>query len=261
MERKDQRRVLGDAEIVAADGDTELFDLGDLLGERPRIDHHAVADHRELALAHHAGGQQRELIGGAVDHQRVAGIVAALEAHHDIGALRQPIDDLALALVAPLGADDHDIGHVALPLDLRRKKAKRPRRSEGPCELIAPSPRRCERRYRPIFLASNSRSLRQSALRQMERCDMCVLRHRAKQLTARMGVCSRDRRSHEVAPCLRSIPHAQDHYPRICAPRQRSRSPQQSPRPSPITAGAPRIRVLKGARAISRPLPSYRAAS
>ena len=111
VERQDQRGILGDAQIVAADVDAELLDLGDLLGERPGIDHHAVADHRELALAHDAGGQQRQLVGGAVDHERVAGIVAALEAHHDIGALRQPIDDLALALVAPLGADDHDIGH------------------------------------------------------------------------------------------------------------------------------------------------------
>jgi len=42
----------------------------------------------------------------------MAGIMPALETHHDIGALRQPIDDLALAFVAPLGADDHDIGHV-----------------------------------------------------------------------------------------------------------------------------------------------------
>src|ERR1700704_5632159 len=41
----------------------------------------------------------------------MAGIVAALEAHDDIGLLRQPVDDLALPLVAPLGADDDNIGH------------------------------------------------------------------------------------------------------------------------------------------------------
>ena len=40
-----------------------------------------------------------------------ARIMAALEAHHDVGALRQPVDDLTLALVAPLGPDDRDIGH------------------------------------------------------------------------------------------------------------------------------------------------------
>ncbi len=64
-----------------------------------------------LPLAHHAGRQQRQLVGDAVDHQGVAGIVAALEADDDIGLLGQPVDDLALALVAPLGPDYHHIRH------------------------------------------------------------------------------------------------------------------------------------------------------
>src|SRR5262249_4355069 len=58
-----------------------------------------------------AGGQQAELEGAVADDQRVAGVVAALEADDDVGPLRQPVDDLALALVAPLGADHRDIGH------------------------------------------------------------------------------------------------------------------------------------------------------
>ena len=120
VERQDQRRVLGDAEIVAARSRRpELADLVDLLGERPRIDHHAVADHRELALAHDARRQQRQLVGDAVDHERMAGIVAALEAHDDIGALGEPIDDLALAFVAPLGADDHDIRQSPVSSEIR----------------------------------------------------------------------------------------------------------------------------------------------
>jgi hypothetical protein len=45
----------------------------------------------------------------AADDQRVAGIVAALEAHHALGMIGQPVDDLAFALVAPLGADDDDV--------------------------------------------------------------------------------------------------------------------------------------------------------
>ena len=49
----------------------------------------------------------------AVDHQRVAGVVAALEAHHALWHLGQPVDQLALAFVAPLGADhDHIFCHV-----------------------------------------------------------------------------------------------------------------------------------------------------
>ena len=64
-----------------------------------------------LPLAHHAGRQQRQLVGDAVDDQRMAGIVAALEAHDDVGLLGQPVDDLAFAFVAPLGSDHHDIRH------------------------------------------------------------------------------------------------------------------------------------------------------
>jgi hypothetical protein len=43
----------------------------------------------------------------------VAGVVAALEAHDALSVLGQPVDDLALAFIAPLGADDHDVlAHV-----------------------------------------------------------------------------------------------------------------------------------------------------
>ena len=114
MQRQDQRRVLGDAQIVRRHRDALFPERGDLVEQRLRIDHHAVADDRQLAAAHHAGRQQRQLVGDAVDHQRVAGIVAALEAHDDVGLLGQPVDDLALALVAPLGADYHHIRHQLL---------------------------------------------------------------------------------------------------------------------------------------------------
>jgi hypothetical protein len=43
----------------------------------------------------------------------VAGIVAALEAHDQIGAAAQPVDDLALALIAPLAADDGDVAQLS----------------------------------------------------------------------------------------------------------------------------------------------------
>jgi len=44
----------------------------------------------------------------AVDHQRVAGIVAALEADDGADVLRQQVDDLALAFIAPLGPENND---------------------------------------------------------------------------------------------------------------------------------------------------------
>ena len=79
-----------------------------------RVEHDAIADDRQLARPHHARRQQRQLIGGAVDHQGVAGVVAALETHDDVGLLGEPVDDLAFAFVAPLGADHDNICHEEL---------------------------------------------------------------------------------------------------------------------------------------------------
>src|SRR5258705_13481791 len=49
----------------------------------------------------------------------MAGIVAALEPHHHIGARGQPVDDLSFAFVAPLGADHCNIGHEFASYSLR----------------------------------------------------------------------------------------------------------------------------------------------
>ncbi len=113
MQRQDQRDVFGDAEIFRADGDALALQFCDFIEERLRIEHHAVADDRELRGPQHARGQQRQLVGFAVDDQGMAGIVAALETYDDVGLFRQPVDDLALPLVAPLRADDDNISHFA----------------------------------------------------------------------------------------------------------------------------------------------------
>ena len=114
MQRQDQRRVLGDAQILRRDGDALFLQRGDLVEQRMRVEHDAIADDRELARPHHARGQQRQLVGRAVDHQGVAGIMATLEADDDVGLLGEPVDDLALAFVAPLGADHDNIRHEEL---------------------------------------------------------------------------------------------------------------------------------------------------
>jgi hypothetical protein len=44
----------------------------------------------------------------------MARVVTALEARDDIRTLAQPIDNLAFALVTPLGADNYDVGHFCL---------------------------------------------------------------------------------------------------------------------------------------------------
>ena len=52
-----------------------------------------------------------ELVGLAVGDDRVPRIRAAVVAADEIRVLGEQIDDLALALVAPLGADDDGRGH------------------------------------------------------------------------------------------------------------------------------------------------------
>ena len=92
--------------------DTLGFEPVDLLDEGFWIEHHAIADDRQLASAHHARRQQRQLVRDAVNDKGVAGIVATLKAHDDVGLLGQPINDLALSFVSPLGAHHDHIGHA-----------------------------------------------------------------------------------------------------------------------------------------------------
>jgi hypothetical protein len=111
MHRQDQRRILRQQQRLGRDVDALGTDRIDLRQQRPGIDHHAVADDRQLARPHHAGGQQAQLVFDIADDERVPRIMAALEAHHHIGTAGQPIDDLALALVTPLHAHNRDIRH------------------------------------------------------------------------------------------------------------------------------------------------------
>ena len=67
-------------------------------------------------IAQDAGRDQVQHRLLAADDQRMARVVSALKAHHSLRVIRQPVYDLALALVAPLGADDHDVFcHFNLP--------------------------------------------------------------------------------------------------------------------------------------------------
>ena len=84
---------------------------GDLLEQRLRIDHHAVAEHARLArMAHARRDQVRDQLLAA-DHERVAGIRPAAVADDDVGPLGEQVDDLALAFISPLRSDDDDDRH------------------------------------------------------------------------------------------------------------------------------------------------------
>ncbi len=105
--RHDDRRGRADLQ-AAAHFDAVGFEFADLLLQRAWVQHHAVADQAQRIGTQDAGGNQVEHGLLAADHQRVAGVVAALEADDGADILRQQIDDLALAFIAPLGAQHYD---------------------------------------------------------------------------------------------------------------------------------------------------------
>jgi hypothetical protein len=112
---QDQRAGLGNAQARVGIHPRRL-EFVELLGQRFGGQHDAVADVAGDAVAQDAGRHQVQHRLLAADDQGMAGIVSALKAHHSLGMVGQPIDDLALAFVAPLGADDHDVlCHFSLP--------------------------------------------------------------------------------------------------------------------------------------------------
>jgi hypothetical protein len=92
-------------EVAAALQAVDFFDQN--LG----IDDHAVADDTKFVGMECARRDEVENGFVSVHNQGGAGIVAALKAHDDVGVLGKKIDDLAFALVSPLGAYDRDISH------------------------------------------------------------------------------------------------------------------------------------------------------
>ena len=114
VDGKDQRAGVGDHQVFRSHRHALAAQRPNLRLQRPGIEHHAVADHRQRA-AHDPRGQQRELVDVLAHDQRMTGIMAALEADDEIGAAGQPVDDLALALVAPLAADHGDVRQVVDP--------------------------------------------------------------------------------------------------------------------------------------------------
>jgi hypothetical protein len=105
---EDERTTRADAKTVAH-LDAAGLERAYLGQQVMRVQHDAIADEARDAFAHDARRHQVELVLGLADNQRVSRIVATLKAHHTLGVIGKPVDDLALAFVAPLGTDDHDI--------------------------------------------------------------------------------------------------------------------------------------------------------
>ena len=76
-----------------------------------RVERDAVADDAERAFVEDAGRHEAQLVVLAIDDDGVAGVAAALMAHDDVRLLCEVVDNLALALVAPLGTGYYDSRH------------------------------------------------------------------------------------------------------------------------------------------------------
>src|SRR5581483_250465 len=148
--------------------------------QRLRRDHYAVADEAIDALAHDSGGDEVQHRLLAADHQCVPGVVPALEAHHALGAIGKPVDDLALAFVAPLRADDDDVARAAhlSPAPLIRGAARsaggfcfsesKSSKKTRPMALISPRPPHFLNRWKTRSPGARGRTpcrLRRSARR------------------------------------------------------------------------------------------------
>src|SRR5688572_4839679 len=147
--RRQNQRAVGAHPQTLIDRHALLHQRIRLPEERFEREHYTVADQAMHTRMQNAGRYQRQDRPRAVDHQRVSGVVAALEADNGGDALRQKIDDLALALVAPLRADDHQVpGHG------RRSGFRQP------------DPRTTYRRTAPAIMLANpaARRVRSSSL-------------------------------------------------------------------------------------------------
>ena len=83
----------------------------DLLEQHGEVDDDAVADDGRDTRREDAGGQQVQRVLLVADDDGVPGVVAAVVLHDVVDRGAEQVGRLALALVAPLGADQHDCGH------------------------------------------------------------------------------------------------------------------------------------------------------
>ena len=110
--RHDEGGVGGDAQTLLNVGHADGVEFVDFAEEGFRREDDAVAEVADGRGMHNAGRNETENGLLAVDHERVTGIVTAVEADDAGDLFGQPVNDLALAFVAPLSADhNYILGH------------------------------------------------------------------------------------------------------------------------------------------------------
>ena len=147
--RHDQVRVAGDDDDRRIDA--ARLELVELVEQHLRVDDAAGADHRGLARDD-AARRLADLERLVADDDRVPGVRPALVAADDIGLLGEQVDDLALALVAPLRPDDHGRGHgvslrvsgTSRPASSRMRRGELPRDPPNDDAVAAPAGREAD---------------------------------------------------------------------------------------------------------------------
>jgi hypothetical protein len=115
---------------LGRDGKPQAAQRRHLFQQALGVDHHAVAEHADDMRLDQAGRQQVQLEDARalrpIHRDRVAGVVAAGIAGHNVGLGRQQVGDAAFALIAPLGADNDVERHVATLTKDERRRTKLP---------------------------------------------------------------------------------------------------------------------------------------
>ena len=96
-------------EQPAVDLDAQRLQPVELLEQLAQVEHRAVADDDALVGTEHARRHVVQRVALLADGHGVTGVGSTLETGHDVEAFGEQVDDLALALVAPLGPDDGDV--------------------------------------------------------------------------------------------------------------------------------------------------------
>src|SRR5437764_14326706 len=86
----------------------QALDFGD---ERNRIDDDSISDHANFAAPQNAGRNEVQNVSLTVVDHGVAGVIAALAAHDDVGVSGQDVDDFPLPFIPPLRADHNRVHH------------------------------------------------------------------------------------------------------------------------------------------------------
>jgi hypothetical protein len=111
MDVKDDMRPVGNV-YAALGAETMLLQRLEFLEEARHVHNTAATNDVYAVWIDEARGEDMEVVCDAVGDDGVAGIVTTLRAAADLRFVGEDVGELALAFVAPLGAEDNSDGHV-----------------------------------------------------------------------------------------------------------------------------------------------------